>query len=126
MNINQLTAARIKELRSKNGLTAEAVAQGLNITRGAYSQLENGHVEITLTRIELLAQIFNVPFAELIPVSVTNHQTFTDNKGGNYGNVGNNNSNTHTVNNFFANNEESLESVMEAIKSVLQGTKTVS
>lgn len=122
MNINQLTAARIKELRAKNGLTAEAVAQNLNISRSAYSQLENGHVEITLSRIELLAEVFNVPFEEIIPSSTTNHQTYNNNKGGINGN--NNANNTHTFNNFFANNEENLEAVLDAIKSVLKGNKS--
>ena len=129
MNINQLTASRIKELRSKNGLTAEAVAQTLNISRSAYSQMENGHVEITLSRIELLAEIFHVPIEEIIPSSTTNHQTFTGNSDSTNGNNNNNNNNNAnntntTLNNFFANNEENLEALMHVIKSALSGKKS--
>ncbi len=119
MNINQLTASRIKDLRSKNGLTAEAVAQSLNISRSAYSQMENGHVEITLSRIELLAQIFNVPIEEIIPSSTTNHQTYTGNNASINGN--NNANNSNTFNNFFAQNEEIIELLTQKIREVVQG-----
>lgn len=115
MNINQLTAIKIKEIRSKTGLTADAVAKSLEISRGAYSQMENGKVEITLTRLEALAQIFNVSVAEIIPVT-NNPQTFNGNNSIN----GNHNTNT-TLNNFFSNNEESLEAIMKVIKDALQG-----
>jgi len=45
MNINQLTAIKIKELRIKTGLTAEAVAGILEISHGAYSQMEYKKLE---------------------------------------------------------------------------------
>lgn len=121
MNINQLTASRIKELRSKNNLTAEAVAQSLEISRSAYSQMENGHVEITLTRIEALAQIFNVSVSEIIPSSTTNHQTFTGNNGGINGNNNHNANNTNTFNNFFSQNEEMFELLTQKMKEFFQG-----
>lgn len=125
MNINELTASRIKDLRSKNGFTAEAVAQALDISRSAYSQLENGHVEITLSRIELLAKVFNVPIEEIISSSTTNHQTFTGNNGGTNGNNNNNNNNNannrSTFNNFFSDNEERLDAMLKVIKDALQG-----
>ncbi|WON93774.1 helix-turn-helix transcriptional regulator [Sphingobacterium sp. UGAL515B_05] len=117
MNINQLTASKIKDLRTKNGLTAEAVAQALQISRGAYSQLENGHVEITLSRVELLSQIFNVTLGEIIPSSTTYHQSYNHNKGGVNGN--HNNNNTKTMNNFFA-DDENISRVIEVIKDALQ------
>lgn len=43
MNINQLTAIKIKELQTKTGLTAEA--EILEISRGAYSQMEYKKLE---------------------------------------------------------------------------------
>ncbi|RYE00301.1 MAG: XRE family transcriptional regulator [Sphingobacteriales bacterium] len=115
MNINLLTASKIKELRAKNNLTAEAVANMLKISKGAYSQLENGHTEITLSRVEALSQIFNVSLADIIPSSVVNNQTNNGDHGVNVSN-----SSAHTVNNFYT-NEESLESIMQIIKSALQG-----
>ncbi len=115
MNINHLTASKIKELRAKNNLTAEAVANMLNISKGAYSQLENGHTEITLSRVEALSQIFHVSISDIIPSSLVNNQT---NNGDHGVNVSNNSA--HTVNNFYT-NEESLESIMQVIKKALQG-----
>lgn len=71
MNINKLTASRIKELRAEKGFTAEAVAKELNISKTSYSHLENGKVEITLNRIKSLAQVFNVSVSEIIPANTT-------------------------------------------------------
>lgn len=115
MNINQLTADKIKELRLKAGLTADFVAQSLHITRGAYSQMENGKTAITLTRLEALAVIFNVSVSELIPVS-NNPQTFNGNNSVN----GNHNTNT-ILNNFFSHNPDSLDAVMKVIENALKG-----
>lgn len=129
MNTNELTASRIKDLRAKKGLTVEAVADGLEISKSAYSQMENGHVEITLTRIELLAKYFNVPIEEIIESSTTNHQTFTGNNGGTNGNNNNNNNNNannrSTFNNFFSNNEESLDALLKVVKDALQGKTNI-
>ncbi|MCY1526534.1 helix-turn-helix protein [compost metagenome] len=114
MNINQLTASKIKELRNKNGLTADAVAQALHISRGSYSQLENGHVEITLNRVELLSQVFNVPLSEIIPSTTTYHQSYNNNNGG----VNGNHNSTNTLNNFFADGNN-ISKVVEIIKEAL-------
>lgn len=73
MNINQLTASKIREVRNRIGYTAEAMASSLGISKSAYSQLENGRIEITLTRIEAIANIFQVPMSELIPNIQTNY-----------------------------------------------------
>ena len=95
MDINQLTAYNIKQLHLKSDLTADAVAQSLHISCGAYSQMGTGKVGISLTRLEALAEIFQVSVAEIIPVS-TNPQTFNGNNSIN----GNHNTNT-ILNNFF-------------------------
>lgn len=51
MNINQKTALKIKNTRENIGLTAESVAMDLGISKSAYSQLENGHTEISINRL---------------------------------------------------------------------------
>ncbi len=43
------------------GFSAEKVAAELGITKGNYSHMENGKVEITLTRLNALAVIFKTP-----------------------------------------------------------------
>lgn len=67
MNINELTANKIKELRRNIGFSAESVASDLGISKTALSQLENGKVEITLTRLESLSKVFNIPLENFLP-----------------------------------------------------------
>jgi transcriptional regulator with XRE-family HTH domain len=69
MNINELTASKIKELRKKAGISAEAVAADIAISKTAYSQLENGKVEITLTRLESLSKVLKMPIGAFLPIS---------------------------------------------------------
>ncbi len=67
MKINQLTAIRIKVLRIQLGFSAEVVAAELKIDKSKYSRLENGKVEITITRLTHIAQVLKVPVVDLLP-----------------------------------------------------------
>lgn len=118
MKLNQLTASRIKELRQKLGITAESVANDLQISKSAYSQLENGHVEITLPRIEALTQIFQVSLSEIFPTINNGSHTYTGDNGVNVSQSSN-----HTINNFFAENEEKMQTLIDALKDVFSGRK---
>lgn len=69
MDINKKTASKIKELRTNMGFTSEYVAQELNLAKSNYSQMENGKVEISISRLQALADIFKVPLNALLPVS---------------------------------------------------------
>ncbi|MDR3008610.1 MAG: helix-turn-helix domain-containing protein [Sphingobacterium sp.] len=111
MDINKLTASNIKELRSKSGLTIEAVAADLKISKSAYSQMENGKTELTLTKIQAIAQIFNVSFGDIIPSASKTTHTYNGNGG-----LNGNNISAHVQNNFFANNEETLKAMYESLK----------
>ena len=42
MDINTLTAIKIKEIRNNMGLSSEFVAQKLGLAASSYSDLENG------------------------------------------------------------------------------------
>lgn len=79
MNINSLTAAKIREIRKRLGLTAEAVASDLGITKSSYSRLENGLTDLTLLKVEALSNIFSVPMTELIPTQGSNSQVANGN-----------------------------------------------
>lgn len=116
MNLNQLTASRIKELRQQLGITSESVAKDLQISKSAYSQLENGHVEITLQRIEALTEIFQVSLSEIFPTVNNGSHTYNGDNGVNVSNSSN-----HFINNFFSNDEENINALMQLIKSALQG-----
>ena len=67
MEFNQLVASKIRNVRKETGLSAEYVATELGITKGAYSNLENGKVEITLTRLESLSKILDKPLTVFLP-----------------------------------------------------------
>ncbi len=63
MDINQLVATQIKEMRKNANLSAEYVAGLLGITIGAYSNLENGKVGITVKKLHTLSIIFKKPIS---------------------------------------------------------------
>ncbi len=69
MDINTLTAIKIKEMRNTMGLTSEFVAQQLGIAPSNYSDLENGKRAISIEKLDKLSKIFEVPFNSLIPSS---------------------------------------------------------
>jgi transcriptional regulator with XRE-family HTH domain len=66
MDINKIAAVRIKELRISQGITAKSVASELDIAISNYSKLENGKVEITLSKLQSLSKIFKIPLVDLI------------------------------------------------------------
>lgn len=71
MDLNKLSAAKIREIRLGLGITAESVANDLGIAKANYSRLENGKVEISLNRIEALSKIFKVPLQSFLPAQGT-------------------------------------------------------
>jgi len=111
MNLNNLTASRIRDLRKDKGYTIDAVARDLGISRTSYSQMENGHVEITLNRVEALAKAFNVSLEEIVPLSGDHYEVYNGNAGKH---------NVNTVNNFFANTEEKLQFIADNLLSALE------
>lgn len=68
MKINYLTASNIKLTRKQLGLSAEYVAYKLQLSKGAYSLIENGKTEITLSRLEAIAKVFDVKPFSLLPI----------------------------------------------------------
>ena len=116
MNINELTASRIKEIRSSKNLSAENIAKELNISKTAYSQLENGHVEITLNRIEALSKILQIPLADFIPNMGSISQIA-------HGNGSNMNGQTNTVNNFFTSTEDQLQDIADKLNATIAEMK---
>lgn len=71
MKINYLTASNIKLTRKQLGLSAEYVAYKLHLSKGAYSLIENGKTEITLSRLEAIASVFQVKPVSLLPLEKT-------------------------------------------------------
>lgn len=57
---------RIKEVRKARGLTQAQVADHIGIHLTNYNKLENGQADITLSRLEELANLFKVGVSELV------------------------------------------------------------
>lgn len=52
----------LKKLRIKNNKTQEEVAQILGYKgKSGYSMLENGNVELTISKIKILSEYYKVP-----------------------------------------------------------------
>jgi transcriptional regulator with XRE-family HTH domain len=66
MDINARIAIRIKALRNQKGYKAEIVGQELEMSKAAYSQLENEKIDITLTKLQKITDYFSVPIASIL------------------------------------------------------------
>lgn len=56
----------IKELRKKNGLTQQDLAEYLNLDVTSVSKLENGKIDISLSKLELISKKFGLNVLELL------------------------------------------------------------
>jgi len=86
MTLNDIVASKIKDNRKQVGLTSEAVAEMLGVSKGAYSNLENGKVEITISKLELISKIFARPMDSFLPIGQTVNQ-FSNGNGNNIGKI---------------------------------------
>jgi transcriptional regulator with XRE-family HTH domain len=57
---------RIRGLRDNAGLTQVQVAEALSVSQAAYSRLEKGEVEIPLSKLFVLAELYGVSLHALI------------------------------------------------------------
>lgn len=57
---------RIQGLRREAGLTQMEVADRLGISQAAYSRLEKGEVEISITKLMDLAAIYGVKSSQIL------------------------------------------------------------
>ncbi len=116
MNTNQLTAIRIKEERLKLNYTQQSVADHLGMDISNYSRLENGKYEITIAKLEAIAEFFKVPVVHLLPNNLLgsiniNNGTAIINGNGTFNNT---NIDTKGLHN-------SLEHIIEVIQRIKTG-----
>ena len=57
---------RMRALREKAGMTQYQVADALSVSQAAYSRLEKGEVEVSLSKLIALSEFFDVPLSDLI------------------------------------------------------------
>jgi transcriptional regulator with XRE-family HTH domain len=87
MDINTQTANKIKEIRTSLGITAKAMATELGIAETNYSLLEKGKVQLTLLKLQSVAEILKVPLTTFIDAkesgtfNVSNAENSVSNNG---------------------------------------------
>lgn len=57
---------RLRLLREDSGLTQKRVALWLSISQAAYSRLESGEVELSLNKLILLSELYNIELTHLV------------------------------------------------------------
>ena len=83
----------IKLLRNKAGFSQDSIADVLGINQSSYAKIERGETELTLSRLQKIATLFNISVIELL--------TYDNNKE--YGSlIVNNNQNSIGVQNNYA------------------------
>jgi transcriptional regulator with XRE-family HTH domain len=112
MNTNQLTAIRIKEERMRLNYSQQAIADHLGMDISNYSRLENGKVEITISKLEAIAEFFKVPMVNFLPNSLYGSINISN---GNHSCIG-------TLINNYTDNEmqSSLKLVIELLQSQIK------
>jgi len=115
MNLNTLVASKIKENRIQKGFSAEYISKEMNLSKSAYSHLENGKVEITISKLDLLSQILELPLNTFIPNAGGNTIINNDNSTGFIGNQINNLSNQESI--------QHLSSTIELLNRILDRLK---
>ncbi len=79
MEVNSLTAQRIREIRDSKKYAAKYVASALDMSLSAYSKMENGETQITIEKLHLVAQALNVGISTLLPHQLSSHQMVNSN-----------------------------------------------
>jgi transcriptional regulator with XRE-family HTH domain len=114
MEINSIVASKIREIRKELDWSSESVAMKLGITKGAYSNLENGKVEVTVAKIEILSKIFNKPMASFLP-NIGSVTQINNGEGNNVNCVTyNDNKNTELINNL----EKIIQETVKALRNI--------
>lgn len=65
MKVNE----KIKHLRQNQGLSQEEIAKQLDMSANGYGGIERGEVDIKLSRLEQLSELFGVELNELLNLS---------------------------------------------------------
>ena len=67
--MNYILGRRIKELRSQQGMSQEALASGLGTTRQRIARIEDGEIDISYSLIKQVADYFGVSADEITKVT---------------------------------------------------------
>ena len=74
---------KIKRIREYKNLTQKYLADELGMTQGAYSKIEMGESDISVTRLEKIAKLFDMKLEELLTFDNVVFNTTNNPNGGN-------------------------------------------
>ena len=66
MNVASNLSERIRLIRLQKGLSQENMADMLSLSTTAYGDLERGRTELSVSRVENIAKLLDVPLPELL------------------------------------------------------------
>lgn len=83
-----LIEEKIKSIRELKNYTQGYMAEELGITQAAYSKIESGQTKLTVSKINDIAQIFDMPVEDLVAYDSQRYfNSFNNVKGSNNGSV---------------------------------------
>lgn len=70
----------IKKLRELKNITREIMCEKLDISMSGYSKIERGETDLTISRIEQIAEILEVDMSQILNFNASQVFTITNNK----------------------------------------------
>ena len=80
-DLKKIVGHRLQMLRMEKNLTQEQMGEKLNLSTSAYCKIEYGETDLTLTRLNKIAEVLNMSALELFNVYVNNSGTIGTNIG---------------------------------------------
>lgn len=93
-DLKKIVGQRLQLLRMEKNLTQEQMGEQLNLSTSAYCKIEYGETDLTLTRLNKIANILNMSAAELFS-KIDGNIYFTNSESINVG-ISQDYSNIHT------------------------------
>jgi transcriptional regulator with XRE-family HTH domain len=66
MNVASNLSEKIRQIRMQKGLSQENMADMLGLSTTAYGDMERGRTELSVSRLENVAKLLDVPLHELL------------------------------------------------------------
>lgn len=78
-DLKKLVGQRLQLLRLERNMTQEQMGEKLSLSTSAYCKIEYGETDLTLTRLNKIAEVFDMPTAELFS-KIEGNTYFNSNK----------------------------------------------
>jgi DNA-binding XRE family transcriptional regulator len=119
MNLREILAYNLKEIRKKNSFSQKGMAEFIGISAKLYNELENTTANATLNTIEKIAQSFSIqPETLFVPentqlLNINSHNENGDTRNGIFQNDG---SLSKVIDKLIAHNQEIIKTILESKK----------